>query len=71
MMNKIIWERMIPLKKADESFDLIFWQEQSSDMRFRVTFDMLKDFYRLKKGKINAPSFRLQRSIENIKQARG
>jgi hypothetical protein len=37
-------------------------------MRFKVAFDMLKDFYRLKGKKINARTFRLQRSFENIKQ---
>lgn len=70
-MKKIIWERMIPLEKADDTFDLLFWQNQDANMRFRVSFDMLKDFYRFKKRKTNANSFRLQRSIENIKQAQG
>lgn len=66
---KKIWERMVSLKEADRGFDIAFWQAQSASTRFRVAFDMLKDFYRLRGKKINAHTFRLQRSVENIKQA--
>jgi hypothetical protein len=66
---KKIWERIVPLEKADRKFDIEFWQAQSSSMRFKVAFDMLRDYYRLKGKKINAHTFRLQRTIENIKQA--
>jgi hypothetical protein len=67
--NREIWERIVPLRKANRSFDLKFWQTQSTSMRFRVTFDMLKDFYRLRGKKINAHTFRLQRTVEHLKQA--
>jgi hypothetical protein len=66
---KKIWERIVPISKADRKFDIEFWQAQSASMRFRVAFDMLKDFYRLKGKKIDAHTFRLQRSIERFKQA--
>jgi UDP-3-O-acyl-N-acetylglucosamine deacetylase len=66
---KKIWERIVPLSKADRSFDIKFWQAQSAQMRFRATFDMLKDLYRLRSRKANARTFRLQRTIENLKQA--
>ncbi len=66
---KKIWERIGPISKADRKFDIEFWQAQSSSMRFKVAFDMLRDYYRLKGKKINAHTFRLQRTIENIKQA--
>lgn len=68
-MRKRIWERIIPLSKATREWDIEFWQAQSASVRFRVAFDMLRDFYRLKGKKINAYTFRLQRSVENIKQA--
>ncbi len=68
-MRKKIWEKITPVSKADRSFDIEFWQAQNASMRFRVTFDMLRDFYRLKGKKVNAHTFRLQRSIENLKQA--
>ncbi|MCM8779050.1 MAG: hypothetical protein NC898_00795 [Candidatus Omnitrophica bacterium] len=68
---KKMWERIIPLSKLDRSFDLEFWQAQTAKMRFRITFEMLKDFYRIKGKRINAHTFRLQRTIENLKQAQG
>lgn len=70
-MRKRIWERVVLLSKVDRSFDIEFWQAQSASMRFRVAFDMLKEFYRLRGKKINAHTFRLQRSVENIQQAQG
>lgn len=66
---KKIWERILPLAKASRNWDIQFWQAQSASMRFRAAFDMLRDFYRLKGKKIDAHTFRLQRSAENIKQA--
>lgn len=68
-MKKKVWLRVVPLDKADRSFDVKFWQAQGSKVRFRVAFDMLKDFYLMRGKKINARTFRLQRSVENIKQA--
>jgi len=64
-----IWERIVPLTKAGRSFDIEFWQAQSPAVRFRVAFDMLKDFYKIRGKSINAHTFRLQRSVENLKQA--
>jgi len=68
---KKVWERIIPLAKADRRFDIEFWQARSASARFRAAFDMLKDYYRLKGKKINVHTFRLQRTVENIKQAQG
>lgn len=67
-MKKKVWERIASVSKAGRSFDLEFWQAQSAKMRFRAAFDMLKDTYRLKGKKINASTFRLQRSVEILKQ---
>ncbi|MCM8799194.1 MAG: hypothetical protein NC900_00485 [Candidatus Omnitrophica bacterium] len=69
MVKKKIWEKIVPISKSDRSFDIKFWQAQGPNLRFRVAFDMLKDFYRLKGKKINAHTFRLQRSVENLKKA--
>lgn len=65
---KKFWERIVPLSKADRSFDIKFWQAQGSRVRFRVAFDMLKYFYLMRGKKINAHTFRLQRFIERIKR---
>lgn len=59
----------MPLSKADRSFDIKFWQAQGSRVRFRVTFDMLKYLYLLKGKKINASTFRLQRTVESVKRS--
>jgi hypothetical protein len=45
---KKIWERIIPIEKADRSWDIQFWQAHGATVRFKVAFDMLKDFYRLR-----------------------
>lgn len=68
-MRKKIWERIVSISKADRSFDINFWQAHSASVRFRAAFNMLKDFYRIRGKKINAYTFRLQRSVESLKQA--
>jgi len=67
--KKKVWERIIPISKADRTWDIEFWQAQSPSSRFKAAFSMLEDVYRVKGKRINANTFRLQRSIENIKQA--
>jgi len=69
---KKIWERITTVEKAGgRSFDIAFWQAQGAGKRFRAAFDMLKYFYILRKKKINAHTFRLQRTDVRFKQARG
>ncbi|MFH1458503.1 MAG: hypothetical protein ABIG31_04975 [Candidatus Omnitrophota bacterium] len=65
---KRIWERIVHISKAGHSFDIGFWQAQSSNARFRATWQMLRDFYRIRKRKINAHTFRLQRSVETLRK---
>ena len=64
-----IWERLIPLSKATHNWDIDFWQSQKPEVRFRTAWSLVVDSYKLKGKKINANTFRLQRSVENIKQA--
>jgi hypothetical protein len=66
---KKIWERIGPISKAGRKFDIEFWQAQSAGARFQAAFDMLKDYYQLKGKRINAHTFRLQKSVERFKQA--
>lgn len=70
-MRKKIWERVVPLSKATREWDIDFWQAQKSEVRFRVAFDMLADFYRMRGKKINADTLRLQRTVERLQQAQG
>ena len=58
----------MPLSKADRSFDIKFWQAQGARIRFRVSFDMLKYLYLMRGKKINASTFRLQRTVERLKR---
>ena len=69
LLKMKIWERIVPLSKATRTWDIEFWQAQEASVRFQATWDMVLDFYRMKKGKINGDTPRLQRSIENIKRA--
>jgi hypothetical protein len=64
-----IWEKITTVSKAGREFDIEFWQAQSANTRFKAAFDMLKYFYEMKGKKINAGTFRLQRSVEALKQA--
>ena len=65
---KRVWERIVHISKTQRSFDIEFWQAQNPNVRFRATWEMLRDFYRIRKKKINAHTFRLQRTIETLKQ---
>lgn len=67
--SKKVWERMVQLSKATKSWELDFWQAQKSEMRFRVTWGLVVDSYRLRGKKIDESAFRLQRTVENIKRA--
>lgn len=67
--KKKVWERVVPLKKADRSWDIEFWQSQNPNVRFNAAWGLLEVLYKIKGKKINADTFRLQRSVENLKQA--
>ena len=63
-----IWERMVPLAMANRDGDIKFWQSQKPKVRFRATWNLVADLYRIRGKKINADTLRLQRTVENIKQ---
>lgn len=69
MNMKRIWERLVPISKAGRSFDIEFWQAQPPAARFRAAWQMLADLYRIRGKRLNAHTFRLQRSAETLKQA--
>ncbi|MBU0759560.1 MAG: hypothetical protein KKC66_05420 [Candidatus Omnitrophica bacterium] len=64
--KKRIVERLISLSDAS-SFDSEFWQKQTPQDRFIATWKTIGEFYKIKG--INGYKLRLQRSIQNIKQA--
>ena len=65
----MVWERLISLSKVDCAWDIQFWQAQSPAARFSAAWSMLQDFYKIKGRKSDAGRIRLQRSVENFKQA--
>ena len=64
--KKTIMERLSPLKEA-HSFDSRFWQNQTAQARFAATWKALEEFYKIRG--MDGHKLRLQRSIQNIKQA--
>lgn len=64
-----VWERIVPLSMAKRDWDIEFWQSQKPEVRFRTTWNLVADLYRIRGKKINADTLRLQRTVENIKQA--
>ena len=68
--KRLIMERMTTLAEAGtRSFDIMFWQRQSAEARFAATWAALEEFYKMRG--INGHKLRLQRSVQNIKQAQG
>lgn len=66
--KKKIWERLVLRKWPDRSFDINFWQSQSPAARFAAAWNLIETVYMLKRIKINAHTFRLQRAVECLKQ---
>jgi hypothetical protein len=64
--KKVIVGRLTSLSEAS-SFDSEFWQKQTPQARFVATWKTIDEFYKIKG--INGYKLRLQRSIQNIKQA--
>ena len=64
--KKAIVERLVSLSDSS-SFDSEFWQKQTPQDRFIATWKTIGEFYKIKG--INGYKLRLQRSIQNIKQA--
>lgn len=64
--KKVIIEKLTFLSDAN-SFDSRFWQKVGSQARFAATWKTIEEFYKIKG--INGYKLRLQRSIQNIKQA--
>jgi hypothetical protein len=65
---KKIWERIVPLEKADRSFDIAFWQAQGSRKRFRAAFDMLRGVYLMQGKRVHAGTFRLRKNVEHVQR---
>ena len=66
--KRIILERITTLPEAGtRSFDLVFWQKAGAQARFTAAWKAIDEFYKIRG--INGRKLRLQRSVQNIKQA--
>ena len=64
---KKIWEnRTISFKEA-ENFNNKFWKNASADAKFSALWQMVEEFYKIRNKR--GYKLRLQRSVQNIKQA--
>ena len=59
-------ERLKKLSEVKKEFDINFWQEAGVLARFAATWQMLKEFYKMR-GR-NGNKFRLQRFIQHIEK---
>lgn len=53
----VIMARIVPLKKADDSFDITFWQRVGAKGIFDAMCEMVKDYYKWR-GHGRFPGFR-------------
>lgn len=67
-MDKIVMARKVSLHEADRSFDIAFWQAQSTSARFEAAWELV-EHYQKRKGK--GDELRLQRTIVNLQRQRG
>lgn len=66
LMKIIKMARRGQLKNLDRSFDLIYWQRQSSRAKFDATWELILHAYRVKGH--NVRQLRLQRSVESFQK---
>jgi hypothetical protein len=60
-------ERVVPIAKSNDDFDIKFWQRAGVLARFSATWKMIDEFYKMR-GK-HGYKLRLQRSVQHIQQA--
>ena len=65
-MKTDIMERRGKIADLDRTFDLQFWQAQSSQSRFDAAWDMIMYAWRMKGNDVR--QLRLQRSIETFQR---
>ena len=67
--SRIVMERKGRLEELDRSFDLQFWQAQSSTARFSAAWELVVQYYEMK-GK-DVSELRLQRTVEHFQRLSG
>ena len=67
--KRVVMERLVPIKKCDRSFDLLFWKRVGVKGKFEAAWDMVRDLVNWNPK--YAPKPRLRRSFAVLKQREG
>ena len=68
-MQRVVMAQKVRLGDADRSFDIAFWQAQSSSARLSAAWEMVVFAHRPRNGeKLEANEFRLQRTVADLKR---
>jgi len=66
---KKIWENKTTSFKKAEDFNIKFWRNASANAKFSALWQMVEEFYKIRSR--HGYKLRLQRSVQNVKQAQG
>ena len=64
---KKIWVNKTNSFKEAEDFNIKFWKSTKPDVKFSALWQMVEEFYKIRNK--HGYKLRLQRSVQNIKQA--
>jgi hypothetical protein len=64
--TNFVMERFGPIRDADRSFDIEYWQRQGDAAIYRAAWELV-EFYHRQQG-MEPDELRLQRSIENFQR---
>jgi len=67
VVMKKIWENKTTSFKKAEDFNIEFWRNASTTTKFSALWQMVEEFYKIRNKR--GYKLRLQRSVQNIKQA--
>jgi hypothetical protein len=62
--RRVVMARLVPLKKADRSFDIEFWRRVGVEGRWRAMREMVKEVHRMRGEDVS--ELRVQRYVENV-----
>lgn len=68
MIQTDFFERRGKINELDRSFDLDFWQAQSSEARFNASWELIVHYVKVKG--LDVRQLRLQRSLESFQRQR-
>jgi len=67
MNMKKVWVNKTNSFRKTEDFNIKFWKKADANVKFSAMWKMIEEVYKIKN--IHGYKLRLQRSVQNIKQA--